>query len=287
MMAVLEDAQDIESGPRQASAVLPDGKRKSVDARTGYAEEQVSVTRGHAFVESLMHRIPQPIQGRWKTVVKWLQGPDPPQAWKIPPLLPRLRQLPLRLVDRLLPSQWQCIIALFVFYVCWVVTFAAVLHESSIVDDIDGYGSPVLLDCGSTFWYEIPIITQVSVSIPDVNDAHKSHQSRTGPRTTGVALMVFPANPSRTVHLPSAVLQAVRARKSSTLVMSARRRSSIRLWSSAVLLMIPPLVTLPLASCIEGTLLSAQLPSTLGSSQMLEVAAVWSLWSASAATIPA
>lgn len=72
------------------------------------------------------------------------------------PFLPRVQHLPLRLVDSLLPKQWQRMAALLVFYVCWIATFAAVLHKSSIIGDVDGYGSPLLTGCGSAFWYHLP-----------------------------------------------------------------------------------------------------------------------------------
>lgn len=157
-MALLGEAEDIESGTRQSSAMVPDENRKSADVRTKNAQADVNARgdatpRGNAVADTLMRRIPQPIQSRWNAVVEWLQGPEPPQLWKIRPFLPRLQQLPLRLVDKFFPRQWQRIAALFVFYICWIVTFGAVLHESSIVDDVDGYGSPVLLDCGTSFWY--------------------------------------------------------------------------------------------------------------------------------------
>ncbi|ROV98398.1 hypothetical protein VMCG_07145 [Cytospora schulzeri] len=157
-MAVMEQPQDIESGLRQPSAAISDENRKSVDARTELADDDVirrrDATRGQPFIDNLRQRIPQPIQSRSNAIVNWLRGPEPPHVWKIRPFLPRLQQLPLRLVDRFLPRQWQRVFALFIFYVCWIATFAAVLHESSIVEDVDGYGPPVLADCGSTFWSE-------------------------------------------------------------------------------------------------------------------------------------
>ena len=156
-MAPLEELQDSESSTGQASAFVSADTRKSADARAEPAADVEAVrgdaTRDHVFVRRLMRCVPLPVQSKVNAVVDWLKGPEPPRAWKIRPFLPRVQRLPLRLVDKFLPKQWQRVVALFIFYVCWVVTFGAVLHESSVVEDVDGYGSPALLSCGSTFWY--------------------------------------------------------------------------------------------------------------------------------------
>ncbi|KUI55609.1 hypothetical protein VP1G_02898 [Cytospora mali] len=157
-MAVSKEPQGIERGTRQTGDAIIDENQKSATSRTELAEEDATgrrdANRDQTFIDRLTRRVPPPIQNKSNAAVKWLRGPDPPQVWKIRPYLPRLQQLPLRLADKFFPRQWQRLIALFVFYVCWIVTFAAVLHKSSVVDDVDGYGSPVLLECGSTFWSE-------------------------------------------------------------------------------------------------------------------------------------
>lgn len=99
-------------------------------------------SRGHALLNKLKTHV----------IYGWLRGPNPPKPWKIRPFLPRLQQLPLRLVDKVLTRQWQRIAVLFLFYVCWIATFAAVLRKSSVVDNVNGYGQPILLSCGSVFW---------------------------------------------------------------------------------------------------------------------------------------
>lgn len=127
----------------QAAAVLP-----TIDADT-----TGSGPSRHPFIEKLKGHVPPTVQRRSNTVWGYLKGPDPPRIWKIRPLLPRVQQLPLRLVDRFCPRRWQRITALVIFYICWVATFAAVLRKSSAADDVNGYGQPILTGCGSTFWY--------------------------------------------------------------------------------------------------------------------------------------
>lgn len=108
----------------------------------------------------LLHKwqgsIPPTVQRHARRLGTYLKGPEPPQIWKIRPVLPRLQHLPLRLVDRVCPKQWQRILALIVFYVVWVATFGAVLHKSSVAGDVNDYGQPIRVACGGVFWYAFP-----------------------------------------------------------------------------------------------------------------------------------
>lgn len=108
----------------------------------------------HPLLEKMKGHVPPTVRRKSNTVWRFLKGPEPPRIWKIRPLLPGVQQLPLRLVDKLCPRRWQRILALGVFYVCWVATFAAVLRKSSATEDVNGYGQPLLTGCGSTFWYD-------------------------------------------------------------------------------------------------------------------------------------
>lgn len=281
-MAPPEEFQDSESSTRQDSAAVSDDNHKTADARAEPAGDN-EVGRREAthdrpgLVRPALVRGP-PLRTQFNAAMAWLQGPVPPSTWKIRPFLPHIQRLPLVLVDKFLPKQWQRLVALFIFYVCWIVTFGAVLHVSSVVDDVDGYGSPALLGCGSTFWYDCPMM----LLLPHMY----THSNQTGPKITHAAWMVFLASLLRTAHSPSAVPQAVLARKSSTLATSARKRSSTRLWWSVAHPTIPFLV-MTLTSCIVGTHSYAQLQSTLGSSRTKKAAVVWSPSSARRATIPA
>lgn len=108
------------------------------------------------FLDKLKHHVPPVLQRSSSTVWSWLKGPDPPKIWKIRPFLPRLQHLPLRLVDKICPRQWQRILSLLIFYICWIATFAAVLQKSSVINDVNGYGEPLLISCGAVFWYAPP-----------------------------------------------------------------------------------------------------------------------------------
>lgn len=113
----------------------------------------------HPVLEKLRNSIPPTVQRPWSRFYTHLKGPEPPRPWKIRPFLPRLQQLPLKLVDKVCPRQWQRVIALGLFYICWIATFAAVLHKSSVAEDVNGYGQPTRVSCGGSFWYESPALT--------------------------------------------------------------------------------------------------------------------------------
>lgn len=155
----MASSDDLESAVKRADSAQPGG-RKSADARATPADDsdagrrdELLPAQGRAFAEAMKRRIPDGVQRKYGAAVGWLRGPEPARTWKIRPLLPRVQHLPLRLVDKLLPRLWQRAIALLVFYVCWIATFGAVMHESSAVGDIDGQGSPFLISCGASFWY--------------------------------------------------------------------------------------------------------------------------------------
>lgn len=152
---------DPERGRPESSNASPGKVRSNADVRTDSSRSttpredtnaSTDASRSHPLLEKLKTHVPPSVQKRSTTVWGWLSGPDPPRPWKIRPFLPRLQQFPLRFVDKFLPRQWQRIAALVVFYVCWIATFAAVLRKSSVVDDVNGYGQPILLSCGSVFW---------------------------------------------------------------------------------------------------------------------------------------
>lgn len=117
----------------------------------------------HRLLEKAKGHVPRTIHSLSRKVWTYLKGPQPPRLWKIRPFFPRLQQFPLRLADRICPRRWQRILALFLFYVCWIVTFGAVLHKSSVTGDVNGYGQPILLNCGGIFWYVLSLISQVLI----------------------------------------------------------------------------------------------------------------------------
>lgn len=156
-----------EPGDTTGHAAVSDKPRGGADMRatstdpsmTGYSSEQCGPSpystqrRSHPLVARIRKHIPPTVQKQWSRVYTYLKGPEPPRQWKIRPVLPAIQQVPLRLVDKVCPRQWQRVIALGLFYICWIATFAAVLRKSSVGQDVNGYGQPIRVACGAAFWY--------------------------------------------------------------------------------------------------------------------------------------
>ncbi|KAI9676020.1 MAG: hypothetical protein M1817_000763 [Caeruleum heppii] len=99
-----------------------------------------------------VNKIPLPVRRVYTFVVTWSKGPRPPQIQKINPFFPRIQQYPLRLLDRAFPKRRYKIVLLLVFYFCWLLAFSAVLHQSAVAGDIEGYGTPAQISCGASYW---------------------------------------------------------------------------------------------------------------------------------------
>ena len=96
--------------------------------------------------------VPLPIRKAGRAVTRWVKGPVPPRELQIQPLFPRVQKAPLRLLDRFAPKRRHKIILLLLFYCCWALTWSLMLAHHSTSGFIKGYGKPVNLWCGASFW---------------------------------------------------------------------------------------------------------------------------------------
>jgi hypothetical protein len=96
--------------------------------------------------------VPPSVRRRWKKVVIWAIGPQPPRILVVKPWLPFVQEAPIRLVDAYLPKRTQRFMALLSFYLCWMLTFGLVFRQSTFVSEVEDYGKPVEIGCGNTFW---------------------------------------------------------------------------------------------------------------------------------------
>lgn len=135
----------------RATSTVPSSTEESVLQNNATADRSTD----YRLLEKLKGRMPPTVQRPSSKIWRYLKGPEPAGTWKIRPIFPRIQQLPLRLADRVCPRQWQRKVALFLFYVCWIATFGAVLHKSSVADDVNGYGQPIRVSCGGVFWYDL------------------------------------------------------------------------------------------------------------------------------------
>ena len=96
--------------------------------------------------------VPLPLRKAGRATVTFVKGPIPPRKLKIEPLFPKLQQAPLRLLDRYVPKRRHRISLLILFYAVWFLTWSLMLKHHSTSGFIEGYGRPLNLWCGSSFW---------------------------------------------------------------------------------------------------------------------------------------
>ena len=108
--------------------------------------------REYPWMQRVSDNIPSPLKKISSAVVTWVKGPQPPRIYKIDPFFPSIQHAPLNLLDRYAPKRMQRFWILFVFYACWILSFALVLHKSSFAADVKDYGSPIRLGCGARYW---------------------------------------------------------------------------------------------------------------------------------------
>ncbi|KAI1430631.1 hypothetical protein GGR50DRAFT_181918 [Xylaria sp. CBS 124048] len=99
-----------------------------------------------------MGQVPYPVRRILIAIVRWLKGPQYPRIWKIHPLFPALQNAPFLLLDRFLPANKHRVCLFFSYMAAWLLTFAIVYWRSQLAAEIPGWGVPLDLGCGATFW---------------------------------------------------------------------------------------------------------------------------------------
>ncbi|KAK3377805.1 hypothetical protein B0H63DRAFT_478019 [Podospora didyma] len=96
--------------------------------------------------------VPYPVRRLSIGVYRWSRGPASPVRFKIEPLLPRVQHAPILLLDKFLPKHSHRLGLVFVYLSIWIITFALVLRQSQVSSEIEGWGTPVQIGCGNTYW---------------------------------------------------------------------------------------------------------------------------------------
>ncbi|KAK2623793.1 hypothetical protein QTJ16_006974 [Diplocarpon rosae] len=96
--------------------------------------------------------IPVPLRRVGKAVAQWAKGPDPPCTYKIEPILPIVQEFPIRILDHYIPKRRHKLALLIGFYCAWILTFALIMRQGTVATEIEGWGAPVTISCGSTYW---------------------------------------------------------------------------------------------------------------------------------------
>lgn len=96
--------------------------------------------------------VPFRIRQASRSIVKWTNGPDPPQPQKIKPFFPVIQEAPVKLIEKYLPKRGQKALLLAFFYCCWILIFSLVLVYSNSAGKIKGFGKPEPVWCGASYW---------------------------------------------------------------------------------------------------------------------------------------
>jgi hypothetical protein len=138
------DATYHDEGIEPSRSSTPSGRPLLGDDEANEEQEE--------WIETSKSRLPRSLQKVSSAVAKWVNGPQPPRPWKISPIFPSIQEAPLRLLDKYAPERWQRFCLLIALYFFYILAFVLVLHKSAFAADVPGYGSPVRISCGASFW---------------------------------------------------------------------------------------------------------------------------------------
>ena len=96
--------------------------------------------------------VPYPVRRTWKAIAKWSHGPPNPQPHRVKPFFPVVQEYPLFLVEKYLPNLTMRFWLLFLYFSIWIITFVLVKREGSLATEIEGWGTPQDIGCGTTYW---------------------------------------------------------------------------------------------------------------------------------------
>lgn len=147
------------SGPQ---ASTPSGSDMQVQSDTSsvgdgyFARQSVPVWLTESSKTFHWRWVPVRVRQAVRAVIKWSNGPDPPQIQKITPFFPSIQEFLPKVIDTYLPKKRHKAALLAFFYFCWLLTFSLVLAHSTKAGNIEGYGKPQSIWCGASFWYYLP-----------------------------------------------------------------------------------------------------------------------------------
>lgn len=96
--------------------------------------------------------VPSPARRTGNAVATWARGPPNPTCYTIKPLLPKVQHAPIWLLNKVAPRRWHKGILTVVYFAIWITAFALVVQYAGRTVQIEGYGTPSSLSCGSSYW---------------------------------------------------------------------------------------------------------------------------------------
>ncbi|KAH6658437.1 hypothetical protein BKA67DRAFT_513436 [Truncatella angustata] len=96
--------------------------------------------------------VPYPVRRFGIAVAKWSSGPKEPTDYKIKPLFPVVQEAPLVLLDKYLPNRRHRIWLFMGYVAIWLLTFCLVMRQGLKASEIESFGTPSDVSCGTTYW---------------------------------------------------------------------------------------------------------------------------------------
>ncbi|KAH8882866.1 LCCL domain-containing protein [Thozetella sp. PMI_491] len=96
--------------------------------------------------------VPYPVRRFIRATLRWTVGPPSAQDFKIKPFFPAIQHAPIWALDKFLPRPLHRAILLFVYLSLWLITFALVMRRGKSVTELEGWGTPIDIGCGSSYW---------------------------------------------------------------------------------------------------------------------------------------
>jgi len=97
--------------------------------------------------------VPLPLRKAGRATAEWVKGPKPPRVLRITPLFPAFQEAPIKLMDKYIPKKRHRMTLLIGTYFCWALIWSLMLRHAKSAGNIQGYGTPVSIWCGASFWY--------------------------------------------------------------------------------------------------------------------------------------
>jgi hypothetical protein len=101
--------------------------------------------------------VPLPLRKAGRATADWIKGPTPARQLRIKPLYPHIQEAPLRFMDTYFPKHRHRVCLLVAFYATWLLTWSLMVKHNNSDGYIEGYGKPMNIWCGASFWFVSPI----------------------------------------------------------------------------------------------------------------------------------
>lgn len=103
-------------------------------------------------IAKLWGKVPESLRKGCETAWEWTKGPENPRDFHIVPLFPAIQEAPLQILNKHVPRYRQRAYLFVAYCSLWAFTFALILRRGLVATEVQGWGVPSSLGCGTTYW---------------------------------------------------------------------------------------------------------------------------------------